>query len=671
MPNNNIALRYGEPFKPESLHRGLISVRHQRGEEISGRVILSDDLRTVLFLPDKPYPLGETIQVDFFSGLETESGKKMRAISFSFTVTSHLFTVDEDFVNTYYRDDKLHLVEPENPWVSALPKLKDNNLPEDYGYAQVLIDNHPPEGNYFFCPYDQWNWFPGIEPYITITDVYGTPIYYRRFQSITSDLKLHSNGQLSFYSFHPIWGHQMMDSAYRFTDDVYKMGNGYTYTDFHEFRLLDNGHAIVMTFDPQLIDMSQIVPGGDTAAIVSGFVFQELDTDKNVVFQWRSWDHYEITETDDEVDLTSDQIDYVHGNAIDLFSDTSLIISARNFNEITCVNWNTGDIIWRLGGEMNMFDFGDDSLRFSRQHFCRRIENGHVIAFDNGTMRPEPQFSSAVEYELNVDDYTATLIHRYRRSPDYYGFVMGSAQWTPEGTIVMGWGSEVPAITEFDSLGNVLYELHANGINYRAYRYPWKTNYFTFETDSFNMYHVWNQATLVKKIRLINPQTEAIEITSYFSRSDYFKVDEDFPFTLNASSDKLINIKFIPDSVGHYSDVLTLNSDINSDTLVQRIAQQVYVEAWATEGQSVDEAIFGKVRVFPNPATSFLKLDLPDNLINSVAIYNALGKEMLTRNTICGKKNRISVSDFPPGVYFLQLTEISSGAMMVQKWIRH
>jgi len=39
------------------------------------------------------------------------------------------------------------------------------------------------------------------------------------------------------------------------------------------------------------VDMSQVVSNGNPAALVSGAVLQELDGQRNVVFQWRSWDY--------------------------------------------------------------------------------------------------------------------------------------------------------------------------------------------------------------------------------------------------------------------------------------------------------------------------------------------------------------------------------------------
>jgi len=98
---------------------------------------------------------------------------------------------------------------------------------------------------------------------------------------------------------------------------------------------LENGHVFITAYDPQIVGMDTVVPGGDSNAIVSGWIIQELDMNKNVVFQWRTWDHFQLTDADDHVDLTATVIDVFHGNAIGVYSEDALILSPRNNNEIT------------------------------------------------------------------------------------------------------------------------------------------------------------------------------------------------------------------------------------------------------------------------------------------------------------------------------------------------
>ena len=137
-----------------------------------------------------------------------------------------------------------------------------------------------------------------------------------------------------------------------------------------------------MSYDYQRVRMDTVVPGGDTDATVIGLIVQELDENKNVVFQWRSWDHFEITDATYNIDLTESIIDYVHGNAIEMNDDGILLISSRHMDEVTKIDRQTGDIIWRCGGEHcenNEFTFLNDAIGFSHQHDLRRLPNGNLL----------------------------------------------------------------------------------------------------------------------------------------------------------------------------------------------------------------------------------------------------------------------------------------------------
>ena len=116
--------------------------------------------------------------------------------------------------------------------------------------------------------------------------------------------------------------------------------------------------------------------------------------------------HFLITDAHEHVNLLDSLIDPIHGNAIEVYSNNELLLSARNLNEITKINWNTGNIIWRLGGKNNMFEYENDTLGFSMQHDCRKLDNGNLSLFDNGTFHSE-QMSSVVEYKLDETNFTA------------------------------------------------------------------------------------------------------------------------------------------------------------------------------------------------------------------------------------------------------------------------
>jgi hypothetical protein len=254
--------------------------------------------------------------------------------------------------------------------------------------------------------------------------------------------------------------------------DSFKCGNGYQ-TDPHDIRLLANGHRILIGLDPQIINMSAVVPGGNTAASVIGIVIQELDQQKNVVFQWRSFDHFLITDATHE-DLTATTIDYVHPNALDVDYDGNILLSSRHMDEITKIDRATGNILWRWGGKNNQFTFVNDTIGFSHQHDIDLTSTGTYTIFDNGNFHTPP-FSRALEYSLDQKNKVATLIWQFRHSPDTYTFATGSVQRLPNGNTFIGWGANYLSATEVRPDGSTAFELQYGDslMSYRAFKFPW------------------------------------------------------------------------------------------------------------------------------------------------------------------------------------------------------
>jgi hypothetical protein len=299
------------------------------------------------------------------------------------------------------------------------------------------------------------------------------------------DFKKQPDGNMTYYDSRASKFFEM-NSAYEIIDSFY-CGNGYS-TDLHELRLVDNtNHVLLMSYDPQVVNMRNYISGGDTAAIVIGLVVQELDRARNVIFQWRSWDNFEITDAVYE-NLYAHQIDYVHGNAIELDNDGNIIISSRHQEELTKINRNSGEIMWRFGGRHNQFTFLNDSIKFSYQHAVRRLPNGNISIFDNGNYRytVDPDgisnidstptiYSRAAEYQLDEINHTAKLVWQYINDRYTYGYAMGYTQRLANGNTIIGWGAANPTVTEVNANREKVFELTLpEGVcSYRAYRFDY------------------------------------------------------------------------------------------------------------------------------------------------------------------------------------------------------
>jgi len=664
MPENNIAFRNGQPFDPKSLSSSLLEVKNAAGNKIEGKLKLSTDQKTLIYKPYAPFPLDEIIHVELKNGLKTISDLNIQTVQFEFTITNKIVQPPERFYQECIKQDTIKL-----SGKVKNTKNSENNLPDGFPNININISNNPSiEEYYFFAP---WTYNFSTNPFLIISDAYGTPIYYRKADATVRDLKVQHNGKLSFAMYDQQFKSVIMDSAFRFVD-YYQIGNGYTQTDPHDFQLLDNGHAFVLGVDWQQYAMDTVVPGGNPNALVCGFIVQEQDIDKNVIFQWRSWDHFLITDAGPQIDLTEYLVDYVHGNAVEVESDTSILISSRSLDEITKIHRNTGEIIWRFGGKKNQFNVQNDTLGFTMQHDCRRLQNDHITLFDNGAMSPEPKFSSALEYELDEINLDAVLIRRLRNDPDIYGNAMGNAQWKNDQSVIVGWGNGVPGITEFSPEGEVNMEIEFQGVSYRAFRFPWKTTYFLLDADTLQYGYIWHQNALTRELNVYNGAGKTIELTSYYSRGDAFTIENEFPVSIPQDESINLQVKFSPDSVGLFNDVITINSDINSDTLVQRISQQVYLVGNAISGQSINHNNERPVLIYPNPTDKYLVIEFSEERFSGIIqLYNILGDIVREEEFDKRQKIELYLSHLPIGIYFVNLIDQYNTDNMLYKIVKY
>ncbi len=305
--------------------------------------------------------------------------------------------------------------------------------------------------------------------YLAILDAQFAPVLHVRRVGSVSDFGLQPNGLLTYFDVNAHAYYALNSSGVLI--DSFRCGNGYT-TDGHDIRLMQNGHALLMAYDQRTIDMRTVVPGGDSAAFVIGAIVQEIDAQKNVVFEWKSWDHFAITDAT-HLDFTAHLIDYSHINAFEIDHDGNILISSRHMDEITKISRTTGEIIWRLGGKHNQFTFLNDTAHFSYQHDIRRIPNGNITLLDNGNFHTPPN-SRAVEYHLDEQQMTAEIVWQYSHVPAIQSFATGNVQRLPNGNTLISWGTD-NTITEVRPDGSTALELVLSPLftTYRTLRYPW------------------------------------------------------------------------------------------------------------------------------------------------------------------------------------------------------
>jgi len=492
-----IIIRPGATLNKTSIDfAGQIVVKDASNKRYSGDITLTSDGKTLIFKPNGQYNAGENVRVAFSSGVKDQSGKSISPFEFNFTVTpldkvldpkDYLSETSSDF--TKLQDSIAKSLPRTNGLqkTSGLQKSVADELPSNFPKFTVKTSGTPADGYIFLSP----SHFVDKKGFNLIIDNSGNLVYWKEITDGTPvDFQVLPNGYLgygSMYEFYDFTGggptrFYMMDSSYTVVDS-FKMGNDYV-AESHEFQLLPNGHALMLSYDLQPVDMSKIVTGGHPGAMVVGSIIQELDGDRNVIFQWRSWDHLDLK--DSYNDLTLKVFDPIHINSIDMDTDNNLLVSIMAFAEIAKINRQTGEIMWVMGGSKNEFTFEneDEVSQFAPQYFMyqhdvRRLDNGNILMIDDGS-KAKRDWSRAVEYKIDEDAKTATKVWQYRHDPDISVNTMGTAQRLPNGNTLIGWGmgSSIvkTAVTEVNPSGEVVLELAFNGnlwSSYRAYKFNW------------------------------------------------------------------------------------------------------------------------------------------------------------------------------------------------------
>lgn len=661
LPETSIIIRQGDLIDRSTLDNNKVIAVGSKSGIHQGNLSLSSDSKTLIFKPYNSFTLGEKVTVRLNGGILTYSGIELVPIQFVFQISErvnadyHRNVNDEIVKSNEFRNNYLNH--------SQYSYFEDINLrlPEDFPDFTLSISDNPSPGYIFFAPY----LVSGTTGYLMIIDNQGIPIYYQRSSLPNLDFKKQENGLLTYWSYN---GRKFfeMDSSYNIIDSFY-CKNGYP-TDSHDLLVFPNGNSFIMSYDPQIVKMDTIVQGGDSAAVVYGLIIQELDAEKNVIFQWRSWDHFDITDATDDIDLTAHVIDYAHGNAIEVDYDDNLLISSRNMDEITKIDRQTGNIIWRLGGlkaKNNQFVFINDPLTFSHQHDIRRLPNGNITLFDNGNWH-SPSVSRSLEYQLNEQNRIALLVWKFNNDPKTFAPTMGNSRRLTNNNTLIGWGYHFNprAVSEIKVDGTSALEILFPDtlINYRAFKFPWKTSLFVANPDSIFFESVPISDSSIIYVSIENKSSNFLNITGFYNKNNMFNVYHALPINITPHGSEEISISFKPNQEGYFKDCLYIISDTNSIRIAQVMVLAGRTDTSFSNIQNDDViAKFLLEQNYPNPfnPSTTIQYQIPESGLVTLKIYDLLGKEIITlvnKELIAGKHEAdFNASGFNSGVYFYRL----------------
>lgn len=413
------------------------------------------------------------------------------------------------------------------------PILLSEELPEDF--PKIVIDtvNEPTEGHILM---ECFQVSANTQNYIMIMDEQGKVIWQDKPSNLGIDFKIQPNGRYSYasaiklgdkYQAGPLLvqniyvQHKILDEEKNIIDSV-RMQNEYL-ADMHDFRILPNGNYLMIAYERVPIDMSKLIPNGNPNAIVVGTVIQELDKDKNCVFQWRSLDFVPVLATKD--DPRKAMFEHVHGNSLFQDKDGNVIVTFPTTFEIVKLDMVTGEIIWSLGGDYNQFEITgenevDKPYYFRMQHDAKILPNGNLLFYDNAVQKKSGWNSRAVEYSLDEENMKAHLVWEYKHNPPVTAYAMGSAQRLENGNTLINWGLMFMGInkgmTEVTPEKEIKFELTfpAQNFSYRAQKISNPPCQPVASVDKYEM--------LTGNTYLFNDGDEKTGVEVYFKELDAF-----------------------------------------------------------------------------------------------------------------------------------------------------
>jgi hypothetical protein len=623
-PANTIVVRAGGAIDPSTLRDDALVVTGSASGRHPGRCRLADDGQTVVFTPDQAFALGEVVRVHGPGMIARRGGGALAPLEYTFTV-SHT----DPRMQPRVRFDVPDVPPPGAVATRSRPAAVDaSDLPAGCPYVWIKKSNYPNSGVMALTPRSSTDIGP-----LMLIDNAGQPLFYRRFPTDACDFEL-QNGRLTYYVVgDAAW--YALDSLYRVVD-TWTAGNGYL-ADEHEFRLLPDGHALVLCYDTQIVAMDQIVPGGNPEAYVYGLVIQELDTERNVVFQWRSWDFFDITDGVDE-DMTAPAIDYVHGNAIDVATDGNLLISSRNMNEITKIDRTSGAILWRFApnGVHNDFTVIGDPHGFGFQHDVRQPMSGYLTLFDNDWVL-NPANARGLMYHLDEEAMTATLVRDVRPSGGGAAYANGSTEWLPGGSMLVCWGAGPvnPQVSEYDAFDQptLEYEFYPYMVSYRVRRFAWTGHALDTDRAAIDFGTVTSGRTGSDTLRVTNRCATDRTITQFVNNMPArFSVDLATPVTIPAGATLAVPMSFHADAPGASAATLYVRSSTANEVIACMVLLQgVAAGALGVPGER-DATALALAPARPNPVRG--STTIPFSLARpghaTLRVYDAAGRRVAT-----------------------------------------
>ena len=374
-------------------------------------------------------------------------------------------------------------------------------LPEDFPVLEVVRPGAPAAG-WYLTQFGQGNAPSG--PYLVILDEFGAPVWYKRGETSLIAAARRDDGTIGANNAGQYYGTTGDDVARRTYAldgsllEVRRPPDPVAYpADHHDFVDLAGGGGAFLSYPIRSgVDLTAIGLGAAEHVLDGAIV--EIDGSGAETWRWNSADHFLEQESTFPVRWNrtfpvEGEVDLVHPNSLDVAGDGSgdYIVSARHFDAAFRVNRHAdgthadGDVEWVLGGTLptgvppqgtpdapRLQIIGDPYGGPLRPHDAR-LRGNVLTIFDNRTSNGSGEPARAVAYRIDPVAMTATMLWQIERGDGGASPAQGSARVTPDGSVLVSWGTQQPVFEEFTRSGRRLMSIRElpTGISYRIVKY--------------------------------------------------------------------------------------------------------------------------------------------------------------------------------------------------------
>ncbi|KAH8697904.1 ASST-domain-containing protein [Talaromyces proteolyticus] len=254
----------------------------------------------------------------------------------------------------------------------------------------------------------------------------------------------------------------MLDSSYNERYVVSPVGDIYGHP--HDFIITSRGTALITAHDKRPADLSSV--GGPKNGWIFDGVFQEINiASGNLVFEWRASEHVPIAHTYKRLEASEGTLhhpfDYFHINNVDQDTLGNYIISAGHTQAVSCIEKETGNVLWNMGGKANSFKDPAERpmVQFHWPHEARWYGNDTLTVLESdGEHYPgsPPTQNRGMLISVDVSRGLATKQHIYTNPKGTETCFEGNMQLLEDtGNAFVGWGGRA-GYSEFSTEGKLL-----------------------------------------------------------------------------------------------------------------------------------------------------------------------------------------------------------------------